>query len=128
MKRREFIAGLGGTMAAWPLTALAQQKRKPTVIWFGVRPGAPPPEVVEAFRRGLAQAGFSEGRDVTIEYITADGRNERLSTLAADVVKPKADGDLRWGQRLGIGRQGGNADHTNHICGGSRSGRAWLGG
>jgi putative ABC transport system substrate-binding protein len=84
MKRREFIAGLGSA-AAWPLTALAQQQTKPTVIWFEVR--LAPPEWVEAFRRGLAQLGFSEGRDVTVEYHTAEGYAERLPALAAEVVK-----------------------------------------
>jgi putative ABC transport system substrate-binding protein len=84
MKRREFIAG---AMAVWPLTALAQQQTKPTVIWFDVRPGQPPPEMFEAFRRGLAEVGFSEGRDVTVDYLTTDGHAERLSALAADVVK-----------------------------------------
>jgi putative ABC transport system substrate-binding protein len=73
-------------MAAWPLASLAQQQTKPTVIWFGLRPGGPLPESVEAFRRGLAQAGFSEGRDVTLEFVTADGHLERLPALAADVV------------------------------------------
>jgi putative ABC transport system substrate-binding protein len=71
-------------MAAWPLTALAQQQTKPTVIWFGLRP--PLPENVEAVRRGLAEVGFSEGRDVTIVYLNADGHAERLPGLAADVV------------------------------------------
>jgi putative tryptophan/tyrosine transport system substrate-binding protein len=83
MKRREFIAG---AMAAWPLTAFAQQQTKPTVIWFDVRP--PPPERVEAFRQGLAQVGISEGRDVTIEYL-AEGHFERLPALAAEVVSRK---------------------------------------
>jgi putative ABC transport system substrate-binding protein len=73
-------------MAAWPLTALAQQQTKPTVIWFDLRPGLPPLEQVEGFRRGLAQVGFSEGRDVTVEYLTADGHFERLPALAAEVV------------------------------------------
>jgi putative ABC transport system substrate-binding protein len=82
MRRREFITG---AMAAWPLPALAQQQTKPTVIWFDLRP-LPPPEAVEAFRRGLAQVGFSEGRDVTVEYLTADGHAERLPALAAEVV------------------------------------------
>jgi putative ABC transport system substrate-binding protein len=84
MKRRDFIAGLGA--AAWPVVVRAQQQAKPTVIWFDVRPGLAPPEVVEAFRRGLAQVGLSEGRDVTVEYHTADGHAERLPALAADVV------------------------------------------
>jgi putative tryptophan/tyrosine transport system substrate-binding protein len=83
MRRRDFVAG---ALAAWPLTALAQQQTKPTVIWLDVRPGLEPPEYVEAFRRGLAQIGFSESRDVTVEYLTADGHAERLPALAADVV------------------------------------------
>jgi putative ABC transport system substrate-binding protein len=73
-------------MAAWPLTALAQQQTKPTVIWFDIRPGLEPPEYVEAFRRGLAQVGLSEGRDVTLEYHTTDGHADRLSALTAEVV------------------------------------------
>jgi putative ABC transport system substrate-binding protein len=76
-------------MAAWPLGALAQQQTKPTVIWFDLRTGQPPPELVEAFRRGLAQVGFSEGRDVTIEYHIADGHAERLPALASDLVRRK---------------------------------------
>jgi putative ABC transport system substrate-binding protein len=87
MRRREFIAGLGSTMAAWPLAALAQQQTKPTVIWFDVRPGLTPPEYVEAFCRGLAQVGISEGRDVTVDHLTTDGHNERLSALASDLVR-----------------------------------------
>jgi putative tryptophan/tyrosine transport system substrate-binding protein len=86
MRRREFIAGLGSA-AAWPVVALAQQQTKPTVIWFDVRPGQPPREFVEAFRRGLAQFGLVEGRDVTVEYHTVDGHAERLPALAADLVR-----------------------------------------
>jgi putative ABC transport system substrate-binding protein len=83
MRRREFIAGLGGA-AAWPWTALAQQQTKPTVIWFDLRPGLAPPEYVERFRQGLAQVGVS---DVTVEYHTAEGHPERLPALASDLVR-----------------------------------------
>jgi putative tryptophan/tyrosine transport system substrate-binding protein len=85
MIRREFIAGLGA--AAWPLAARAQQRTKPIIGWFDVRPGGPLPEFVEGFRRGLAETGFSEGRDVTVEYQTTDGNRERLPALAADLVR-----------------------------------------
>jgi putative ABC transport system substrate-binding protein len=85
MRRRECIAGLGAA-AAWPLAALAQQQTKPTVIWFDTRPGLAPPEYVEGFRWGLAQVGFSEGRDVTVDYLTTDGHADRLSALTAEVV------------------------------------------
>jgi putative ABC transport system substrate-binding protein len=85
MRRRDFIVGLGAT--AWPLLVRAQQQTKPTIGWLDVRPGGPARETVEAFRRGLAEVGFSEGRDVTTEYYTADGHLEQLPTLAADVVR-----------------------------------------
>jgi putative ABC transport system substrate-binding protein len=62
MRRREFIAGLGGA-AAWPLLVRAQQQTKPTIGWLEVQPGGPRREFAEEFRRGLAEVGFSEGRD-----------------------------------------------------------------
>jgi hypothetical protein len=81
MRRREFIAGLGA--AGWPLLVRAQQRTKPTIGWLDVRPGGPTPEYVEGFRRGLAEVGFSEGRDVTVEYRTADGHFELELPTAA---------------------------------------------
>src|SRR5215467_698032 len=86
MRRREFVAGLGGA-AAWPLPGRAQQAALPVIGWLDVRPGGPPRETVEGFRRGLAEVGFSEGRDVAVEYHTADGHFERLPALAADLVR-----------------------------------------
>jgi putative tryptophan/tyrosine transport system substrate-binding protein len=65
----------------------AQQQTNPIIGWLDVRPGRPPREWVEGFRRGLAEVGFSEGRDVTVEYHTADTHNERLPALAADLVR-----------------------------------------
>jgi hypothetical protein len=62
LRRREFIAALGGA-AAWPLAARAQQQTKPIIGWLNPTPG-----VRDAFRRGLAEIGFLEGRDVTVEY------------------------------------------------------------
>jgi putative ABC transport system substrate-binding protein len=86
MRRREFIAGLGGA-AVWPLLVRAQQRTKPTIAWLDVQRGGPWPENIEGIRRGLAEIGFLEGRDVTVEYHTADSHIERLSALAADVVR-----------------------------------------
>jgi putative ABC transport system substrate-binding protein len=83
MKRREFIAGLGA--AGWPLLVRAQQQTKPVIGYLGFAP-ARFPETIEAFRRGLAEVGFSEGRDVTVEYHNADGYAERMPALAADLV------------------------------------------
>src|SRR5215470_9183443 len=86
IRRRDFIAGLGGA-ASWPLLVGAQQQTKPVIGWLDARPGGPLPEFVEGFRGGLAELGFSEGRDVAVEYHLADGHPERLSALAADLVR-----------------------------------------
>jgi putative ABC transport system substrate-binding protein len=87
LRRREFIAGLGGA-AAWPLTAAGQQP-KPTIGWLTTQPGVQGRPVIDAFRRGLAEIGFLEGRDVTVEYRTAEGHLEQLPSLAADLVRRK---------------------------------------
>jgi putative ABC transport system substrate-binding protein len=71
---------------AWPLVVRAQPQTKPVIGWLQLVAVGPGFEGVEAFRRGLAEVGFSEGRDVTVEYRIADGHPERLPALAADLV------------------------------------------
>jgi putative ABC transport system substrate-binding protein len=86
LQRREFIAGLGGAAAAWPLTAAGQQQ-KPIIGWLTTQPGVQERVVIDPFRRGLAEIGFLEGRDVTVEYHTSEGHLEQLPSLAADLVR-----------------------------------------
>jgi putative tryptophan/tyrosine transport system substrate-binding protein len=86
MRRREFIAGLGA--AAWPLLVSAQQRTKLTIGYLALgTPGGNWSEAIGGIRRGLAEVGFSEGRDVTVEFHTVDGDLERVPALAADLVR-----------------------------------------
>jgi putative ABC transport system substrate-binding protein len=87
MKRRAFIAGLGSA-AAWPMVARAQQRSVPTI---GFLSGASAREygarVAAAFREGLKEAGYVEGRDVTVEYRWAEGQYERMPALTEDLLR-----------------------------------------
>ena len=91
MRRREFLSLLGGTAVAWPSLAHAQ---KPGMPLIGYISGATPDfmrEYVNAFHQGLGSAGYIADINVLIEYRWAEGRNERLADLIADLVRRRVD-------------------------------------
>ena len=92
MKRREFITLIGGAAAAWPLATRAQQVGK--IYRIGILepiPAARNAANLDALRKGLRELGYVEGRNLVIEYRSADGRAERFPDLASELVRLKVD-------------------------------------
>src|SRR5262249_9424869 len=89
MRRRELITLVGGAVA-WPLVARAQQPTTPVVGFLNSLRESDRPNLQAAFRRGLGEAGYVDGRNVTIEYRYAENQHNRLPALAADLMGHKA--------------------------------------
>src|SRR5262245_319953 len=94
MNKRDFLTllggwAVGGSAVAWPLAARAQQSAMPVIGFISGRSPTDSEALATAFRRGLTEAGFIEGRNVAIEYRWAEYRNERLPAMVADLVRLK---------------------------------------
>src|SRR6516165_2119673 len=86
MRRREFIAFLGSSLAGWPFAARAQRAALPAIGYLYLGSPEHTARQVAAFRLGLSETGYVEGRNVAIEYRWAEGHFDRLPALAADLV------------------------------------------
>jgi len=91
VRRREFVNVLAGAIMVWPLRAFAQQTSLPVVGFLNSASADGYAAMAAAFKRGLKEAGYAEGQNVTIEYRWADNQYERLPALAAELVKLRVD-------------------------------------
>jgi len=87
--RRKFLAAVGGAAAAWPFAARAQQAAMPVIGFLNTLGQNDRPNLPAAFRRGLGETGYVDGRNVAIEYRFAENQHDRLPVLAADLVGRK---------------------------------------
>jgi len=90
MRRRDFIAGLGGAAVAWPRAVRAQQ-HVPVVGFLGLGTPRPSADFVVAFRQGLTEAGYTEGQNVAIEYLWRNTQATPMRALAAELVHRQVD-------------------------------------
>jgi putative tryptophan/tyrosine transport system substrate-binding protein len=91
MQRRKFIMLLGGSVVAWPLGVRAQQPAMPVIGYLSGATLELMHEYVAAFHQGLADAGYVDGRNVSVEYQRAEGHNDRMPALAAEFVRRQVD-------------------------------------
>ena len=87
LRRRDFITLLGGAAAAWPVAARAQRAALPVVGFLNISPADLSVELVRAFRQGLGETGYIEGRSVAVEYRYADNQPARLPGLVTELIR-----------------------------------------
>ena len=111
MRRREFVTLISAAAAAWPLATRAQQPAMPILGFLHARSPEDSVPQLKAFRQGLAETGYVEGQNLTIEYRWAEGNRERLPALAADLVSSKGDRSRARPHRAALAAGDGRRGH-----------------
>jgi putative ABC transport system substrate-binding protein len=118
VKRRTLIRLFGGAAAAWPLGARGQQPgHLPTIGFLGGQSASAMSHLVAAFVQRLRELGWTEGRNIAIEYRWVEGRNERAADVAAEFVRLKVDISHGGNDKCYCGKAG-NIDHPHRVRGG----------
>jgi ABC-type uncharacterized transport system substrate-binding protein len=128
MRRREFITALGGAAAtaAWPLTGFAQQPARPVIGYLSGATLEFMHDYVAAFHKGLADTGYVEGEGFSVEYQWAEGHNDRLPALAAELVRRQVNVIVVGGSTPGtLAAKAATQTIPVVFFGGHRPGQGW---
>jgi putative tryptophan/tyrosine transport system substrate-binding protein len=126
MKRREFIALLGGAAAAWPYAAHAQLPAMPVIGFFSPNAASAAGPWTAAFVQRLHELDRIEGRTMTIAYRWGEGRNDRAAEVVAEFVRLKVDVIVTHGEPNISAAKQGDVGHPDRLCIGDRSDRQRL--
>src|SRR3954454_8846562 len=121
MRRREFIKVIGGTAAVWPVVALAQGPALPVIAFVGGGTADSAGNYAAAFRKGLSESGYVEGKNVTIEYHWLEGQAGGLPSLMADLVRRSVTVVFTANNVGTLAAKAATSDIPHRVCVRSRS-------